>query len=217
MNIIEFKNNPTLSPFAPVFEYYTFECSLLNEIDFNWLENFCLDKEKELLEKYPASNHGGTGLGDNSLTTRYPYYTFLDFPETNFIKKIIKKYHDIFIKELKYPDTRIFAQSWINVLRKGEQIKKHQHGTDKYSYLSAHICVKCKNTNTYYYNPYDGEKYASKNEVGKLTLFPSWIQHDTDAVTDNDTRITVAFDIYNELGFKEDVFEDKKTRWIECV
>lgn len=216
MEIIEFKNKPTATPFAPVFEYYTFECSLLKEIDFSWLEQFCLSKEKELIEKYPASNHGGTGLDKNSLTTRYPYYSFLNFSETNFIKSILKKYHDIFINELKYPNTKIYAQSWINVLREGEQIQQHQHGTDKYSYLSAHICVKCKDTNTYYYNPYDNEKYASKNEVGKLTLFPSWIKHDTDKVIDQDPRITIAFDIYNEIGFIEDVFDDKKYRWVEC-
>jgi hypothetical protein len=45
--------------------------------------------------------------------------------------------------------------------------------------------------------------------------FPSWIQHDTDMVTDSDPRITIAMDFYTEKGFKEDVFEDKKWRWVK--
>ena len=84
-------------------------------------------------------------------------------------------------------------------MRKGEQIKPHLHNTNKFSYLSGHICVKCNNTSTHYINPVNQinspDVFSIKNEEGKVTLFQSNIPHYTDKVNHKEERITLAFDM----------------------
>ena len=48
-----------------------------------------------------------------------------------------------------------------------------------------------------------------------MTIFPSWLQHDTDRVEDDVERITIAFDIIDESGYNIDVRDDMKSHWIE--
>ena len=89
-------------------------------------------------------------------------------------------------------------------MRKGEQIKTHSHAKNNYSYLSGHICVHTENTNTHYIAPYFINEFSSKNELGKITLFPSWLRHYTDEVN-TDLRITIAFDIIEEESFNSNL------------
>ena len=71
---------------------------------------------------------------------------------------------------------------------------------NNYSYLSGHICVHTENTYTHYASPYYGNVFSSENDLGKITLFPSWIEHYTDQCN-TDLRITIAFDILDEVSF----------------
>ena len=68
------------------------------------------------------------------------------------------------------------------------------------TYLSGNICVNCVDTSTYYINPVnvinDPQIYKSKNEIGKLTLFPSNIPHYTDPHKSSEDRLTIAFDLF---------------------
>ena len=47
--------------------------------------------------------------------------------------------------------------------------------------------------------------YSSKNEVGKITLFPNWIEHYTDKHISPKERITVAFDLFDEKFYNTKV------------
>jgi hypothetical protein len=67
----------------------------------------------------------------------------------------------------KDKDHDIYCQSWVNVMRNGEKIARHNHWGFDYTYLSAHICVAANGTNTNYYNPISGEKWSSPNRFGK--------------------------------------------------
>jgi len=214
LKLINFKNGEIKNFFNPTYCYFIGEDIL--PIDTEALSQFLLLKEKELIKKYPSFNDGGTSLGDDSVTARYMHYNLLQFPETSYLKKYIRNTHDKFIKSLNQSiEQNYYVQCWFNIMREGEQIKKHNHSSIHNSYLSGHICVKVKNTNTYYETPYYKDEFPSKNLPGKITLFPDWITHYTDKVSSSEERITIAFDIRNEKLYVKYVKDFMKPHWVK--
>ena len=219
--IYKIVNKEKLNFFNPTYEYYIYETMVDFNLDF--LKQFILQKENEIIFNYPAHTDGDTGLGNNSLTSRYPHFNLLQYKELDFLKQTIKKEHNNFTSQLFDNESgglgyeykvseNVYVQCWANVMRKGEKIQKHIHGNNNYGYLGGHICVYTKDTNTYYSNPYNRENFVSKNFDGKLTFFPDYLAHYTDEVK-NDLRITVAFDMITEQAWKEDIKEDMKSHW----
>lgn len=209
--IYNFKNDKIKNKFNPTFDYFIYEDVL--KLNFEKLKDDILNLEKNIIKKYPSYSDGETGLGDNSLTSRFRYFNLLQIEETKFLKDVIKKAHEDFLNTLNYKiDNNYYVQCWANVMRKDEQIKIHSHGSTNYCYLGGHICVHTENTNTNYVSPYFKNIFSSKNQPGKITLFPNWLEHYTDKVV-NDLRITIAFDILNEDSFNEDIIDDMKYHW----
>ena len=202
-NIYNFINEPLKNKFNPSFNYWMYENVL--ELNFEKLKQDILNLEKNMIEKYPshdsALSDGNTGLGSDSLTSRFKHYNLLQLDETKFLKDMIRDKHDDFLETLEYEvGNTYYVQCWANVMRKGQQINKHYHAENNYSYLSGHICVHTENTYTHYASPYYGNIFSSENDLGKITLFPSWIEHYTDQCN-TDLRITIAFDILDEVSF----------------
>jgi hypothetical protein len=214
-NILQFKNQPPENEFAPVYNYYIYESYLGNVFDFNEFKNLILKKEKEIVNTYPAYSDGDTGLGCDSLTSRFKYFNLFDWPEMINLKMAVKSCHSEFLFKLGIDDKPVYAQCWANVLRKGQHIKKHRHGTNSFGYLGGHVCVSANNTSTHYENPFTEEIYSSVNQPGKITFFPSFLAHYTDTVTCDQERITIAFDLYTETGWKEDVIDSMKSHWVK--
>jgi len=212
MKIYNFHNGKLRNNFNPQYSFYLAEDSL--DLNTDTMAQLLLNKEKEFLNKYPSFTDGGTGLGNKSITSRFYYYNLLQIPETKFLKKHIRKTHDKFLMNLGYKiETNYYAQCWFNVMREGEQIEKHFHAEKNDGYLSGHICIDVDNTNTYFELPYFDEKYISKNQPNKITLFPSWVKHYTDQVPKNKTRITLAFDIRQEYAYITNIKDDNKFHW----
>ena len=207
--LYSFISEPAKSPFAYNYRYIMGETFLKN-INFENLSSFILEKEKEVMQEYPSTkfieteiSDGYTGLGKNSLTSRFSKYNLLKFDneEIKKIKNQIKELHDKFLKTINIKHNfKIYIQCWANVMRKGEQIKPHIHDCSSHSYLGGHICIKTNNTNTYYINPVnqinEPVTFKSKNEVGKITFFQSYIPHYTDTYEGDEERITIAFDLF---------------------
>lgn len=213
--INEFKVNGH-SDLVPNFNYKIYEMDLSTQYDFRFLNHYCLALEQELMSKYPPSDDAKTNLGSKSLTSRYSFYSLFDYAEMKPLAEMIRSHYNTFMDELgKDKDHNVYCQSWVNVLRKGEQIARHNRWASDYTYLSANICVSDKGTYTNYYNPLSGEKWSSPNNFGKLTIFPSWIERDTAVVNGEDPVITISMDLYTEQGYKEDISIDKKWRWIK--
>ena len=193
------------TPFAIDYTFYVFE-NIINDVNFSAVSKIIKSKEKKIIRSSPkSSGDGNTGLGDNSLTSRFGYFNVLKWQEPD-IQKIkdhivdnVSKFYNRILQE-KPKDLKI--QCWANVMRKGQQIKPHVHDTSNNCLLGGHICVDVDNTNTHYINPFkyfsgnNQETYSSKNEVGKITLFSDNIPHYTDKVISKD-RVTIAFDIIN--------------------
>ena len=203
-----FKSLPKETFFAPEWDYYIFQ-SYIDQVNFKNLAKFILSKEDEIL-KLPLSvssdndqvTDGYTGLGENSTTVRFASYNVLNWENENIIllKESILSFHNDILNYFKLPIPKeLYIRCWTNIMRNGEQIKPHLHGTGPTTYLGGHISVQCDNTSTYYINPInqinDPETYKIKNEIGKITLFQNNIPHYTDVHSSNEERITIAFDL----------------------
>ena len=193
------------TPFAIDYTFYIFE-NIINDVDFSAVSKIIKSKEKKIIRSSPkSSGDGNTGLGNDSLTSRFGYFNVLKWKEPDIQKikdHIIDNVSKFYNRILQEKPTDLKIQCWANVMRKGQQIKPHVHDTSNNCLLGGHICVDVDNTSTHYINPFkyfsgiNQETYSSKNEVGKITLFSDNIPHYTDEVISKD-RVTIAFDIIN--------------------
>jgi len=206
-----FENEKQLNIFNPKYKYYIYEDSI--SLNFNKISNFILNLEKKLSHIKSFNLDGGTGLGDKSLTSKHSFYNLLSFKEMKKIKSLIKTHNKKFLSLLNTKYDKFYIKCWANVMRNNEKINIHRHNTSVHGYLVGHICVKTQNTNTYYINPYTKKSFASKNENGKITLFPAWLDHYTDEVYD-DLRITIAFDIITDYSWNKNISINMKKHWM---
>ena len=121
-----------------------------------------------------------------------------DYPVCKKLHEQIIEFHDEYVRGTRSPRlSNLKIRCWANVMTKGDKISKHHHGNAPHSYLSGNFSIKCENTSTNYFHPYDNnEMYPIKNESGHMHLFPSWLPHDTSKHEGDSERIIVAFDIY---------------------
>lgn len=221
MKLFHFKSKEKKTLFSPEWNYFIFEDYIsesFKELNFlcNSLKEEILSKEKEIVESTEYTADWGTGLGENSLTSRSDSYNLLNWESGKALKDIIKTSHDNFVKSINLENSeKLYVQCWANVMRKGERIFPHRHWTSEYAYIGGHITVDAKKTKTHYTNPITEYIHSSNNDMGKITLFPNWLEHYTDEVVDDQVRITIAFDIITETVLNEDIFEEKKSHWVE--
>jgi len=216
VNLVMMKSGFKKTPFDVDYTFYIFE-NIINDVNFDVVSNIIKSKEKIILKSSPRSNKdGNTGLGSDSLTSRFNYYNVLNWEDKNIqnIKNsIVDNINELYEKILQEKPINLKIQCWANVMRKGQKIKPHAHNTSNDCLLSGNICVDVDNTYTHYVNPFTWfvkqEIYSSKNEVGKITLFNSNLPHYTDEVL-SDNRITIAFDIINNTHSKYNNYNFKK-------
>ena len=181
------------TPFAPSWKYYIGEG--YTDFDLYLLQKEVMSKEQEIIDK-----------GD---------YNLLMFDNAAPLREAIRKVHDQLLENIEFPkeEDELYAQAWANVMRKKQKIAPHVHNPTPTCYLSGHICVQVEDTHTYYTNPFTLEDWKSKNEEGKITIFPSWVQHSTDPVPNDRIRMTFAFDLMRKSEWEESI--KKKHHWIK--
>ena len=176
------------------------------------LKNFKLfftEKEKQLMKEHLNGDDGATGLGKDSITSRFSKYNLLNFSEMFFLKELIKQKYIQLIDTLGINlDGPFYIQCWFNIIRKGEQIKKHRHTDMKNSnnFISGNICVNIENSCTFYNPPFLDDVIKVKNKDNQIVFFPSWLDHYTDEVKSDYERITIGFDITPIDSSKEGVW-----------
>ena len=215
MTYIPFVNEEPISPFAPEWRFFIAEKFLLR-IDCNRLKDYLLNRQPEILSIKDNLNDAGTGLGNDSTTARFISYNVMtwDQPDINILKEEISIMHDTYYRDIvDRPTPKVSLGGWMNIMKKGDRIKRHNHGFSNNTYISGHFTVCCDSTKTVYINPHehwdedkllvrveDGEEYsdslyAATNTEGQLTLFPSYIPHFTTEHRSDSDRITLAFEI----------------------
>ncbi len=184
-------------------------------IDVNKLSKQILRNETRLIKKYPSSSadgyitDGNTGLGLNSLTSRYYHYNVLNWWGTKTLRKEIRRGYELYTG---VKDKVLYIQCWANVMRRGEQIKTHVHSGNRIQpqhALSGHLCVQVDESTCTYY-----QKEPVVNKNGQLVFFPMYLPHSTDRYMGDGERITIAFDINSEEFFKSDVIEQSQKHYV---
>ena len=221
MILKEFKSKPPQSPFAPSWMFYVGERD--SNIDCDKLRDYLLSKLDEVLsiEDDSITDHAyGTLIGKDTTTARSGLYNIFswDNVEINNLKEEIIKFHnDYFRESLQRNDlpSELWINGWMNVMNKGQVIRKHAHGYLEWTYLSGHFTVQSSDTQTVYVNPYEHmtdstmikdmksgrldkyshRLYAADNIAGRMALFPSFVPHFTTTHDGDDYRITLAFDM----------------------
>jgi hypothetical protein len=213
INEFKFKNNPKKTFFAPEWDYSFYETYLEN-VNLDLVAKIILKKEKEIKtifndqhvlknrNKKEGSVDGYTGLGEKSLTARYPFFNVFSWNDKEIVKiknQVLNFYLEI-LKLNNAPRINSWIQCWANVMRYGEQILPHIHSTEPETYLGGHITIQASESYTGYICPInqinEPKFYKSTNEIGKITIFPNNIPHFTSKHYDKiNERITIAFDI----------------------
>ena len=170
-----------------------------------------LEQEPILLDKFRISaGHGGTGLSENSLTARYPYFNVLRF-DFHLVSKLKTAIFNGIKTILSVSDNTnwretLYAKSWFNVLRKDEGMNTHSHGYNKNSLYGFHLIIGAKETFTSYYHPikFQDAAFHVPNKIGYLTLFPSFIPHSVSHNGYETPRITIAGDVFPSTWLVKD-------------
>ena len=215
---IPFMSRQPLTALAPQWRFFIGEKVL--DFDPKIVNDLVLEKESEIMDiDCPNLNDGSTGLGTDTTTARHGYYNVLDWdhPEIKKLKEGVKQFHKQYLEEcIGIPSYNTKIMCWCNIMRKGERIKKHIHGLNPNSYLSGNICISNSSTKTIYLNPFEHATeeniieradregvcddfsqlmYPADNIAGVMTLFPNYVPHLTTEHTEDDERITLAFEI----------------------
>ena len=204
---IRFVSESPETVFAPVWDYsIAIKPIVINTED---IAKIVLQKEKEIIDKYSGDDDGNTGLGVDSLTARFKHFNVLKWQEIPIVElhQEIRIFHDeYFAQVIGSEPPPLKVRCWANVMRKGQQIKKHTHSTHPHSYLGGHFCVTAENTSTSYMHPYTQEDYVVENKPGEITLFPNYLTHYTSVHESDVPRISIAFDLvtYKNLVHVDD-------------
>ena len=97
----------------------------------------------------------------------------------------------------------IYANSWFNVLRQGQEMQAHFHSYHRNSLYGFHVSINAIETFTTYYHPikFQEETFVAPNKIGYLTLFPNLIPHGVTPNKYETPRITIAGDMYASTIF----------------
>jgi hypothetical protein len=162
--------------------------NLLNEEECSKIKKFILDNEKKIKSLGPDIY---LGTSEDSLTGRFSVYNYMyDLPGDIIIPKLKK----VFIKDkLTFP---INIQSWANIFRKNEGIKKHTHSSNsKDDFICANLFIYGdENIGTNFI--INGKDINYKNNIGEIVFFPCSLEHYVKENEGDRMRITMAFDIH---------------------
>ena len=91
LSLVRFKSEDRETPFAPNWDYRLIEGEI-DDVDFNYIARYLLNKKNEILKIKPSKGDGFTGLGINSTTARHSDYNIFNFGdnEINKLKSDLK-------------------------------------------------------------------------------------------------------------------------------
>lgn len=205
--ILAHYSKPRNNLFAPEWLYIFYEAELNDKKLIDDIKDIILTKEKQIIKQFPElNNDGGTGLGSNSLTSKFLGFNVFSWTEEPILKfqEFVREEYRSFISELHKhyyfeDESKTYVGCWANVLRKNQSMMRHWHSCTPNSYLGAHFCVQTDDTSTIYENPFNNnDKLEFKNIPGKLLFFQNYMPHYTTVTHSDRERITIAMDIITQ-------------------
>jgi len=205
------KSEPPLTPVAPDYAHYITEKKIFSEKECKEWNDYLLQQEPILLDEFRTSSGDGyTGLGDNSITSRYSHFNLLKF-DFYLVPKLKKAIHDgiktiLSVSGNSNWQETLYANSWFNVMRQGESMNAHIHSYHKNTFYGCHVTINAHETFTSYYHPikFREEAFHTPNKIGYLTIFPHFIPHGVSPNKYETPRITLAGDIFPSTWLDEE-------------
>jgi len=201
------KSTHPLTEFTPTWEIPFWHCQYDNAEGIRFIRNYIIDHEETIKRiTDDPKNDGGTGLGLDSLTARYLNYNLFkitrELPHFQKLYAFIQSEYKKFMNEYQAITRDCYFFSWANVVRQGQTIDKHGHGALNFSYLSGNMHLDNYKTETIYYCPQDDEVTVKMPNIeGGLTFFPSYVLHEVPAHTEDNKRVSLAFDLYDKQHY----------------
>ncbi len=200
MQIRKIRNPLPGTHYAPYWDFSVGQARWEEFEKIDKIRNWLIDNEQRILKEYPVMHDGNTGLGNESVTSRFGQYNLFDFakdlPELNDLKKFLQFSYLDFVTLDHTPITDLHIVCWFNILTTGQEIKEHLHNSNFDCYLSGNMHLDDYNTLTKYKVPYEiGTSYDVINAKGGFTLFPSCLMHWSDKHLEEQKRVSIALDL----------------------
>ena len=157
-----------------------------------------------VFEKYKDDIPHGTEeeTGYTGLTSTYDRYNWLYNEELQDLNIEQRLFNLPEFSKWQY----MTLQCWGNALHVGEDLKQHSHGHDlnsmgqkeefrRFMFYNANIFLGGEYDETWY----EDQGYVN-NEIGDIHIFTCDLEHRVDKNTGNDTRYSMAIDIYPEFN-----------------
>lgn len=200
VKIIKIKSALPETEYAPAFDISLGLAEWDEYEKIDKIRDFLISKEDEI-KQIDARHDGGTGLGDDAVTSRFGKYHLFDLanecPEINDMANFFRSSYLNFVTQEANRVRELDSVCWFNILRTGEKIDIHGHGCTPRGYLSGNMHLDDYPTTTFYQCPYDKNyNLGIENKKGRLLIFPSYVQHFSDVYNNTNERLSVAFDLY---------------------
>ena len=120
-----------------------------------------------------------------------------EYPVIQKLKEELVKIYSSYMAALDLPTEKVWIRGWAVALKPGEAVTQHCHAYHENTYLSANIAL-CNDTVTEYIIPHLTSYYGSwkaQNLPGRLTMFPSWVEHYVAPV--EKARYSIGIDFFN--------------------
>lgn len=202
-NHIQIRSTPGLTPVTPEWNFNLWMYMLEDKNYCKELAEFLKSKEQEILDSTSPINDGGTGLGNNTVTSRYSTFNLFHINDykINRFKELIETQFILFCQQLNIDiSEQFYINCWYNVMKPGQKIHTHSHNLTRSSFFSGHFTVDCEDSYTYYICPVTKDKLEFTNNIGEGIFFPSYIEHGTSLHNGTRERVTIAFDIYYSIS-----------------
>jgi hypothetical protein len=198
-----------LTEFSPTWQIPFWFAKYPNESEIDFMRQWIIDNEDRIIKENIKNtrNDGGTGLGTDSLTAQYTTYNLFadtkDIPQFQNLFDFLRTEYSKFMQAVNAQNRLCSMYAWANVIRPGQQIKKHHHGASHYAYLSGNMHFENYETITRYHNPYAEVHYDCTNIKGGVTFFCSYLYHETTVHEEDKFRVSFAFDLYDKRHASE--------------
>lgn len=201
MELIRIKSIFPSNEYAPTWDIPMHISEWNDYAKIDRIRNFLIDKEKEILSLPVGKGDGRTGLGLDSVTSKYGMYSLFEFenelPELTELLMFLRINYLNFVSRNQTLIRDCFIVSWYNVVRDGQGIEKHFHNAGHNGYLSGNMHLDDYQTTTNYYIPFDEDVvHKFNNQKGGVTMFPSYLPHDVNKHNSSDLRISIGFDLH---------------------
>ena len=197
------------TPYAPVWDISLGLYKWEEKDKIDTIREFLLSKEEEILD-LEYNRDAGTGLGEDSVTTRFGKYNLFNFQdkcsEIGDLFEWLQRAYLNFIAEDGTDFMPLKIISWFNIIKKGQEIKEHSHGAGETGYLSGNMHLDDYPSTTQYRER--EMRVNITNEIGGLTFFPSYVNHSVAEWVEDSPRVSLAFDLYLDMPpyyFMEDM------------